>query len=789
MKTLLLSLALAIAGVTAAYRLFPEHDALGAFPSTLSRDEAIARARTLAARYGRDVTDWNVTAVAQRNGWALFLRRDLPDHPLLRLVRPVLLSVAFSRGPQRVRVILFADGAPAEFFYENARRPEFDGRELTPEEVQRVQADFLGASATQFRRVSSVASPGRGHSTVWEWRAPEVADVIMRLEVVSARDGVRRAILANDFSSASFERFQTVMGSGAARATFVPVWKTLLISLTCAFIFPGLARGRISSRRMTLFGIAALAIVFGAFFGVTGYDSLVFGLLFRDEPIPEALFAKLTDLTMQSLQLACMWGVGRWLLRGVGLDRWRSFESLLMAHPWRRAVGHSVACGLLLGSAMSALPLLAAAALDRAGYDALAFNASAAWLAAKAPMLAPLDRVPGDWCALLLLLVPLALTPMGQRWAPRWLRWVLLAALAVMSLGWNDTPMAGGGFTPLFTGALLAAAYGLIYWQLDLLAALTAGIGLGAAEVAVYFLRQDSDGLRLQGALVAAAYGAVALTGIVAWWLAPELEPAPEETVKEIAARREVLEAEFSLAREAQTRLLPAVPRQLPGFTCAASCIPAREVGGDLYDFFPYADGSYGVCVADVSGKGVPAALFMTLTKGILAAASRELVDLRSLAASLNLQLHAAARRKTFVTMALGRLDPAQNVFEYIRAGHNSILWWRAGAAASEYRKPRGVGLGLTGNKLFERSVEIDRLALAPGDVVVLYSDGITEAMNSQLELFGEDRLQSVVDRHADAEAGGIERAILKEVREFMGAEPAHDDMTLFVLRAAAPGR
>ncbi len=97
--------------------------------------------------------------------------------------------------------------------------------------------------------------------------------------------------------------------------------------------------------------------------------------------------------------------------------------------------------------------------------------------------------------------------------------------------------------------------------------------------------------------------------------------------------------------------------------------------------------------------------------------------------------------------------------------------------------------MGLTGNKLFERSVEIDRLALSPGDVVVLYSDGITEAMNTKLELFGEDRLQSVVDRHADAEAGDIERAILKEVREFMGAEPAHDDMTLFVLRAAAPGR
>jgi len=613
--------------------------------------------------------------------------------------------------------------------------------------------------------------------------------VILRLEVLSAVDGIRRAVLTSDFFSAFFQRMQATMGSGAARATFTPVWQTLLISLTCAFIFSGLARGRIPSRRMTVLGMIVVVKMTAAFFGGGGFDSLVSSVILRDEPIPETLFARLTDLAMQSALMACMWGVGRWLMRSVGLERWRSFESLLTARPWRKTVGHRVACGLLLGAAMSALPLLTAAALDRTGYKALAFSSSAAWLAATVPLLLPLEPIPGNWCALLLLFAPLALTPLGRRWVSRWLRWVLLGALAVMAIAWINPPVAGSGFPPLLAGALLAVAYGLIYWQLDLLAALVAGVGITAAQVGVYFLHQDSEPLRWQGVFVAASYGAVALAGAVAWWLAPEMDPAPDETIIEIAARREVLESEFSLAREAQLRLLPAVPAQLDGFTCAASCIPAREVGGDLYDFFSYADGSYGVCVADVSGKGVLAALFMTLTKGILAAAGRDVADLRSLAASLNAQLHAAARHKTFVTMALGRLDPAQNVFEYIRAGHNSILWRRAGAAASEYRNPRGVGLGLTGNRLFERSVEIDRLALSPGDVVVLYSDGITEAMNAKLELFGEDRLQSVVDRHAAADAAGIERAIPKGVREFMGAEPAHDDMTLFVLRAAAPGR
>ncbi|MBM3794489.1 MAG: hypothetical protein FJW31_10545 [Acidobacteria bacterium] len=167
MRALLLSLALAIAGVTLAYRLFPEHDALSRFPSTFSRDEAIAKARTVSARYGRDVNGWVVSAVGQRSTWGLFLRHDLPDHPLLRQVRSVLYTVTFSRGPQRVRVILFADGAPGEFYCKNARRPEFEGRELTAEEVQRLQTDFLDAAGAGFRRVSSVASAGWGQATIW----------------------------------------------------------------------------------------------------------------------------------------------------------------------------------------------------------------------------------------------------------------------------------------------------------------------------------------------------------------------------------------------------------------------------------------------------------------------------------------------------------------------------------------------------------------------------------------------------------------------------------------------
>jgi sigma-B regulation protein RsbU (phosphoserine phosphatase) len=99
--------------------------------------------------------------------------------------------------------------------------------------------------------------------------------------------------------------------------------------------------------------------------------------------------------------------------------------------------------------------------------------------------------------------------------------------------------------------------------------------------------------------------------------------------------------------------------------------------------------------------------------------------------------------------MALGRLDVVSRTLEYVRAGHNAILWRRSSrGGACEYRKPRGVGLGLTAGRLFDRAVELETLTLDQGDVVVFYSDGITEAMNPTRELYGEHRLETVVRRH-----------------------------------------
>ncbi len=381
------------------------------------------------------------------------------------------------------------------------------------------------------------------------------------------------------------------------------------------------------------------------------------------------------------------------------------------------------------------------------------------------------------------LLVPLASTPYSRTWIPSPVRWLSVSVLAVLMVGLVRDPLIDpiGSYT---AGGCLAAGFFAIYWGLDLLAVMAAEAGYSVALVGIYFLNQQSPAIHAGGVWTVAAYGAVALAGAAALLWARPLEVSPEEEVVEIAAEREILATEFAMAREAQQRLLPKIPSRIDGFSLAASCHPARDVGGDLYDFFRFPDGSYGLCVADVSGKGVPAALYMTMTKGILAAASRDPADLAGLASALNNQLYAAGRKKTFVTMAFGRLDVASRKLEYVRAGHNAILWRRAGAKTCEYHKPRGVGLGLTASRLFDRTLEVETLALEAGDFVVFYSDGITEAMNTSLELFGGERLRDVVERNAGLDAAGLAQAILLDVRQFMGSEPPHDDMTLLVIGA-----
>jgi sigma-B regulation protein RsbU (phosphoserine phosphatase) len=242
------------------------------------------------------------------------------------------------------------------------------------------------------------------------------------------------------------------------------------------------------------------------------------------------------------------------------------------------------------------------------------------------------------------------------------------------------------------------------------------------------------------------------------------------------------LQEELRLAGDVQASFLPSRLPDLPGWRLAATLIPARETSGDFYDFFPLEGGNYGFVVADVSDKGTAAALFMALSRTLLRTYAPENVMQPELA------FHAAHQRilgdtntRQFVTVFYGILDPSSGALTYANAGHNPPFLFRGGNRQDIQELPNtGPPLGL---RMFtDLAWDQGTALLERGDTLVLYSDGITEAQNTQEDFFDDKRLLEVVRTNIGRSAQEIQDAILDAVRSFVGRAPQADDITLLVL-------
>lgn len=262
-----------------------------------------------------------------------------------------------------------------------------------------------------------------------------------------------------------------------------------------------------------------------------------------------------------------------------------------------------------------------------------------------------------------------------------------------------------------------------------------------------------------------------------------EFEALKRESERRLVTRRERLLGEFALAQQAQQRMLPDHPPSLPGFDISSICVPAQQVGGDLYDYIKISDSRWALCVADVSGKGVSAALYMTMVKGMLTAAAVERADLLAMVTTLNEHIYRVIEKRSFVTMMLAALDPVTSKLEVLRAGHPPLLHVRAEGSV-EFLSSNGMGLGLAPSGIFCRRLSTAHVRLAPGDVAVLYSDGVNEAMNRDREEFGEERLARVVSSAVGEAAETIRDRILSAILDFQAGVPVHDDITIVVLKS-----
>jgi sigma-B regulation protein RsbU (phosphoserine phosphatase) len=228
--------------------------------------------------------------------------------------------------------------------------------------------------------------------------------------------------------------------------------------------------------------------------------------------------------------------------------------------------------------------------------------------------------------------------------------------------------------------------------------------------------------------------------------------------------------------------MLPDAPPEIPGLEISAICIPSKEVGGDLYDFLPLSDGRLGIVVADVSGKGVPASLYMTLTKGLLVSVSETTSDPGEILREVNRHLYEVCRRKMFVTLFLGVIDPVTKRLSYARAGHNPTVFRRP-AVETKLLRAGGIGLGLNRGKIFDQTLKVETVQLAANDKLYFYSDGITEAMNPKNEEYGEERLMSLTERLDSVGADEARDVVLNDVKDFLDTNQPQDDQTLVIVK------
>jgi serine phosphatase RsbU (regulator of sigma subunit) len=252
-------------------------------------------------------------------------------------------------------------------------------------------------------------------------------------------------------------------------------------------------------------------------------------------------------------------------------------------------------------------------------------------------------------------------------------------------------------------------------------------------------------------------------------------------------AEKERLEEELRIARTIQMSLLPGDDLvRMRGLRVAALCLPAAEVGGDYYDVLPLGPTRLGVLVADVSGKGTSAALYMAELKGLVLSLSRIHESPARLLSEANRILSANMDSRSFVTMTYAVVDTAARRMRFARAGHNPVIHLEARTRRTRVLAPAGLGLGLDAGDRFDQILQEDEVALDPGDFFLFFTDGLSEAMSPAAELFGEGRLRRILEDGEGLDSEAMKERILAEVRQFVGDAAPHDDMTLVVLKVVA---
>ncbi len=245
------------------------------------------------------------------------------------------------------------------------------------------------------------------------------------------------------------------------------------------------------------------------------------------------------------------------------------------------------------------------------------------------------------------------------------------------------------------------------------------------------------------------------------------------------------LQKELQVAQEIQQMLLPSDFPQVQGYDLASFYEAAKEVGGDLFDFVEVDSDTIGICVADVAGKGVPGSLIMTMIRTALRLEARGNKNPADVLAKVNRFVTDDMKRGMFVTMFYLVLDSRNRIIHYASAGHNPMILYRGSTKQTYYLNPSGfpVGIQLPDITLFDRKIEQDSIRLREDDLLVLYTDGVTEAMNNQRDLYREERFLDAVRQNAHFDVSDFIQAVRDDIKKHTQGYPQNDDITYVAVK------
>jgi sigma-B regulation protein RsbU (phosphoserine phosphatase) len=249
------------------------------------------------------------------------------------------------------------------------------------------------------------------------------------------------------------------------------------------------------------------------------------------------------------------------------------------------------------------------------------------------------------------------------------------------------------------------------------------------------------------------------------------------------ANEKKRLDHDLEIARDIQRVLLPAEPPSVNGFEISGINVPARQVSGDYFDYIKVDEERLGVAIADVSGKGVPASLIMAICRSVLRSQAAQNPSPADVLQKVNRQLYPDIKEDMFISMAYVILNHARNAVTLSRAGHDAPLLYKRASQTITPLKTPGMVVGIDSGSVFDRLTTDVAVPLERDDCLLLYTDGVTEALDSGGDEFGIERTMESVRASAKGGAQAIVTRLIDDLRTFVGSQPQNDDITLIAIR------